>query len=362
MPTEIALWRVDDGRAQPLHSAAMPSENTLEDMIESDPDILGETLLLIGRQVVTTHGGRIDLLAVDAEGIVRVLELKKARTPRDVLAQALDYGSWVQTLSHTAILDLYADYRSDPDVSFEAAFEERFGMPAPEALNVGHRLTVVAAELDPATERILEYLNSFGVPANAVFFRYYADGDSRYLARSWLLDESRTAPATPGKAAPREPWNGRDWYVSFGDGDVRSWEDARAHGFVSAGGGDWFTRTLRGLPIGARVFAYIPGEGYVGVGEVTGLATPFAEARVFGEEGDRLLSASELAGTYRHSGDDSDPSLAEYVVPVRWIRTRDRSKGIKRTGMFANQNSACKLRNTATLDVLNREFDLESTD
>lgn len=74
------------------------------------------------------------------------------------------------------------------------------------------------------------------------------------------------------------------------------------------------------------------------------------------------MSALELVGTYRHSGDDSDPSLVEYVVPVRWIRTRERSKGIKKTGMFANQNSACKLRNTATLDILTREFDLESTD
>ncbi|MFJ3650024.1 MULTISPECIES: endonuclease NucS domain-containing protein [Streptomyces] len=362
MPTEVALWRIEDGEARPLQTAVMPSENSLEDMIESDPDILGETLLIIGRQVHTAHGGRIDLLAIDAEGTLRVLELKKNRTPREVLAQALDYGSWVQTLSHTAILDLYADYRSDRDLGFEAAFEDRFGIPAPEALNTGHRLTIVAAELDAATERIIEYINGLGVPANAVLFRYYADGDARYLARSWLLDEARTAAAATGKAVPREPWNRRDWYVSFGAAEVRSWKDARTYGFISAGGKNWFTRTLRGLPVGARVFAYIPGEGYVGVGEVTGHATPFTDARVTFDGTDQLLSELELEGTYRHPDDVTDPAAVEYIVPIRWLSTRARSEAFKKPGLFANQNTACKLRNRATLDVLYEEFDLGTTD
>lgn len=60
------------------------------------------------------------------------------------------------------------------------------------------------------------------MPANAAFLRYYADGGGRYLARSWLLDESRTAPASAGKAAPLEPWNRRDWYFSFGDDGART--------------------------------------------------------------------------------------------------------------------------------------------
>ncbi|MFC8338292.1 hypothetical protein ACFUJX_15030 [Streptomyces rubiginosohelvolus] len=364
MPTEVALWRIEeDGKAQPLAAAVMPSENSLEDMIESDPDILGETLLMIGRQVHTANGGRIDLLAIDAEGIIRVLELKKHRTPREVLARALDYGSWVQTLSHTAILDLYADYRSDRGLGFEAAFEDRFGIPAPEALNTGHRLTIVAAELDAATERIIEYINGFGVPANAVLFRYYADGDARYLARSWLLDEAHTAAAATGKAVSREPWNGRDWYVSFGADDVvRSWDDARTYGFTSAGGKNWFTRTLRSVPVGARVFAYIPGEGYVGVGEVAGPGAPFTDARIAFDGIDQPLSGLDLEGTYRHSDDDTDPDAVEYVVPIKWLSTRVRSEAFKKPGLFANQNTACKLRNRATLDALYEEFDLGTVD
>jgi hypothetical protein len=221
--TEVALWRVDEGRPRRLSSAALSAERDLETFIEQDPDILGERLLLIGRQVRTAHGGVIDLLAVDAEGALHVLELKRDKTAREVLAQALDYGSWVGTLSHTAILAIHAGY--DESTTFEAAFEERFGAPPPEELNTAHSLTIVAARLDDATERILGYLGDFGVPVNAVFFTYFEDEDRRYLAREWLRDESAAEPALRGTGATREPWNGTDWYAAFGEDQIRSWDN-----------------------------------------------------------------------------------------------------------------------------------------
>lgn len=49
------------------------------------PSLLGERLLVIGRQVKTPHGKLIDLLAMDGEGNLHVLELKRDKTPRDVV-------------------------------------------------------------------------------------------------------------------------------------------------------------------------------------------------------------------------------------------------------------------------------------
>jgi hypothetical protein len=34
------------------------------------------------------------VLGVDVEGRIHVIELKRDRTPREVVAQILDYGSW----------------------------------------------------------------------------------------------------------------------------------------------------------------------------------------------------------------------------------------------------------------------------
>ena len=118
---DIGLWRLDAGM-QRLSPSGMPSEKRLEDLIESDPSVLGAPLLIIGRQVPTSSGKFVDLLALDAEGAVHVLELKRDRTPRDVVAQTLDYGSWVQELSHEDVLEIYARYNDSK--ALEVAFEE----------------------------------------------------------------------------------------------------------------------------------------------------------------------------------------------------------------------------------------------
>jgi len=47
----------------------------------------------------------------------------------------------------------------------------------------------VASELDPTSDRIIEFLaESYDVPINAVFFGHFADGGCEYLARTQLLD------------------------------------------------------------------------------------------------------------------------------------------------------------------------------
>lgn len=343
MPVDIGLWRLDGGEAQRLAPTSMPSERRLEDLIESDPSVLGSPLLIIGRQVPTSSGKFVDLLALDADGAVHVLELKRDRTPRDVVAQTLDYGSWVQELSHEDVLDIHAAYNDGK--ALEVAFEECFGAGPPEELNSGHYLTIVAADLDHESERIVNYLaGTFGVPVNAAFFRYFTDGDRQYLARTWLREQMQD-PGPKSRAAARhnEPWNGKDWYVSFGEEPARHWEDARRLGFVSAGGGEWYSRSLRSLPEGARIWVCIPKTGYVGVGEVTGPATRFDDSH-FRED-------PNMQATYRHdNGED------EWVVPVEWIETLPREKAVWEKGMYANQNTATKLRNSFTLQRLHAAF------
>ncbi|MDX3265572.1 endonuclease NucS [Streptomyces sp. MI02-2A] len=80
MPLEFGLWRVDDKPVK-VATRPMPLESRLEALIEADPEILGNPLLLIGRQVPTSHGKVVDLLAMDADGSLHVLELKRDRTP-----------------------------------------------------------------------------------------------------------------------------------------------------------------------------------------------------------------------------------------------------------------------------------------
>lgn len=362
MPVEMRMWRIDGDEPRALTTAVLPSEAALEDFLAKDPSLLGMRLLVIGRQVRTPHNKLIDLLAIDSDGNLHVLELKRDKTPRDVVAQVLDYGSWVTTLTREQVTDLAADHLTG--TTFEAAFEEVFGSAPPDELNGELQLTVVATDLDAGSERIITYLRDFGVPINAAFFSYLEDDGRRYLARSWLAtpEDGAATSAPSGKKGKRADWNGRDWYVSFGDGLGRSWEDGRQYGFISSGGGVWYSRSLRSLPVGARVNVYLPGHGYVAVGETLAEAARFDTGVVLIDGAWVPVADQELHDTYRNGdpGQAQTDDIAEYVVPVRWIASRPKSEAYRESGMFASQHSACKLRQRFTLERLAAHFGLDT--
>ena len=77
-------------------------------MIVAAPEILLNDWMLIGRQEKTAYGKIVDLLAIAPDGSLVLIELKRNQTPWDVVAQALDYASWVEQLDAAEILHLRA--------------------------------------------------------------------------------------------------------------------------------------------------------------------------------------------------------------------------------------------------------------
>lgn len=350
------MWRIEDGKAVPVERSSLANERLLEEILEDDIALLGlpNPLLVFGRQVVTEYSGRVDLLCVDQEGTLYVVEIKKERTPREVVAQAMDYGYWVRDLGYDDVRDIYARHR--PGGDFDEAFRQAFHEEPPETINAGHELVIVASALDPASERIVTYAQSLGVPVNVVFFQTFQQDGAQLLTRTWLIDPiEETASRAPGQAKKQKaPWNGKDWYVNFGESEHRNWEDARTYGYVSAGGGPWYSGTLRNLPVGGRVFVNLAPKGYVGVGVVSGDAVPAREFKVKHDGKDvRLLDTPHQAPGLadRAALEDED---TEWMVPVRWIKTVSADQAITFKGKYGNQNPVTKLR-----DALTRETVLE---
>lgn len=360
MPIEVGIWRLGD-TLERIRMSALDSEAKLEKTLEADLSILRAELLLLGRQVPTAFGKFIDLLAIDQTGNLIVIELKKSRTPRDVVAQLLDYGSWVQSLSYEQVATIYSESHSGQ--KFEVGFADQFGTNPPEAINQSHELVLVSSELDSSTERIIDYLtSSYGVPINAVFFRYFQDGDREYLARTWLIDPEEVEAKTVKSGAKKgvETWNGRDFYVSLGegDGDGRNWDDCRRFEFISGGGGRWYSQTLAMLFVGARVFVNIPKTGYTGVGIVTQSVVPVSDYRVTVDGTEMPLLAAPLQAT-RMGVNASNPDLSEYVVGVKWLKAVPRGEAYWEKGLFAIQHTACRLRNKFTIERLCQHFGID---
>jgi hypothetical protein len=167
---------------------------------------------------------------------------------------------------------------------------------------------------------------------------FVKDVDREYLARAWLRDPNQSIqPASEALS-----WN-REFYGSFGEYDDRSWEEARKFGFFSAGGGAWYSRTLNMLNPGDRVWARVPGKGYVGVGRVLARPVPVDDFKVELEGKMRPIVdvAPVIARAHRYA---DNPETAEYVVAMDWTKTVPVSQAIHETGLFGNQNSIARPR------------------
>ncbi len=369
MPIDTGVWRID-GDVRRIHPQPLDFEKRLEDILDRDITIASPNWLVIGRQVSTAHGKFIDLLAMDPDGNLIVVELKRDRTYRDIVAQVLDYGSWIRSLQDDQLQRIYQDYvrryrTNASSDSLDEAFKARFAVSRlPDELNNAHELVIVASELDPSTERIVDYLaDQYGVQINAIFFRVYRDGDAEFLVRAWLRAPTEVATPTERELAGSSgEWN-REYYVSFGHyPGHRDWAEARRYGFVSAGGGPWYTRTLNMLEPGARIWVNIPQHGYAGVAEVTESAVPIDEFTIRDDDGTstRLLDVKDVS-TRGVATIADDPETAEYVVRVKWIHTVPLGEAVREKGFFGNQNTVAQPRSgkwAHTIERLKKRFDL----
>ena len=357
MSVQHAIWKVGE-QPTALVGGRLASEDQLEEMIVKDINILSADWMLIGRQMHTRSNGVPDLLAIARDGSLVLIELKRDQTPRDTIAQALDYGSWVDKLGADEIASIYSKFSNGRTLS--EGFKERFNTVLDEdQLNNSHQMVVVASQLDALSERIVQYLSDRDIPINVLFFQVFKDGENQYLSRSWMIDPAETQinTANTTKGEDREPWNG-EYYVSYGGWEARSWEEARKYGFISAGGGAWYSRTLDLLEPGSRVWVQVPGSGYVGVGRVTGPVVKLADFKVPTPNGEQpAVEVLKFADSFLVEA--QDPEKVEHFVPVEWIHTIPESEAVKEVGLFGNQNTVC--RPTApkwrhTVEVLKGRF------
>ena len=324
-----------------LSEARLPSEALLEEMIISQPQMLSDQWMIIGKQELTGLGGRIDLLAIAPDSSLILIELKRDRTPREVVAQTIDYATWVEKLTLESINKIYTHFSKGRNL--EEDFRARFETSIDEInLEQSHQLVIVATSLDASSERIVNYLANRGIAINVLFFQVFNTDSGQLISRDWLMDPEKTqtdAIADTAKAE-REPWNG-EYYVSFGHSEARSWEEARQYGFICGGGGSWYSGTLRLLKERDRVWVNVPGSGFVGVGIVQSESTPLVDFVLDRNDGTAVPAQTLLSKANYHLEFIDNPDRCEYFVRVRWIATVPLDHAIQEVGMFGNQNTVC---------------------
>jgi hypothetical protein len=250
----------------------------------------------------------------------------------------LDYAEWVSHLTAERLVQIYARFSNGGKL--DEAFQAKFGEPLDEdSLNQSHQIVIVAAELDPSSERIVTYLNARNIAINVMFFQVFEHGGEQLLSRAWLIDpiETQVNVERTSRGENKEPWNG-EFYASYGD---RDWESARKFGFISGGGRAWYSRTLKLLQPGDRVWVKIPRTGYVGVARVLEPVVSGDNFYVSTDQGNEQIF-KVIANPERYLKFAHDTERAEYFVRVEWLDTRAEANAINEVGMFGNQNTVCR--------------------
>jgi hypothetical protein len=206
---QLRLWKIGKKETlEELTRTKLDFEGRIEEWIASDISLIDSNLLVIGRQVQTDYGGYIDLLCIDSKANLVILELKRDLTPREVTAQALDYASWVRDLSLDRIAEIANDFLGDSG-PLETAFLRKYNEELPEVVNESHSMIVVASDIDPSTERIMNYLSdTYGVSINAVQFQYFRQSDGQELfARLFLLEPETVESQARSKSTSKRRKN-----------------------------------------------------------------------------------------------------------------------------------------------------------
>jgi hypothetical protein len=101
-----------------------------------------------------------DLLGLDKDGNLVIIELKKGRTSREVVAQLLEYAAWANDLSSDKIYEIAENYikKIHNDTKLENLFFDTFETDYFPVLNQSIRLFIAAEDISSSVAKVLRFL------------------------------------------------------------------------------------------------------------------------------------------------------------------------------------------------------------
>ena len=223
----MPLWKVSGDKATPVIETSFKKQKILESRVEewvaANPDLLGEPLLVIGRQVVIHEiNDRIDLLALDRQGKVVVIEIKREDITAPVDIQGLRYASYVSGWKKDDLQRVAAEYIGEDDDDFEleakfAEFAESEGTDEETPLNEDQRIVIVGQRVKNRLGSVALWLREKGVDIKLIELHPFLDGDEMYIEPIVIIPPPSTEKWERVGGRPKDdqkPWltDGPAWH------------------------------------------------------------------------------------------------------------------------------------------------------
>lgn len=163
-------------------------EKDLENILEKNPQYFFEesNILIVGRQIATNFNTFIDLLGIDKNGNTIIIELKRDKTPRETIAQILEYASFIENLDYKQINSIFQNYYGN-EVDLEDYHREYFSKEENEldgheigwndsigvSFNKSTKLLIIAQTITKEIKQTAIYLRKFGLDIYCLEFKYF---------------------------------------------------------------------------------------------------------------------------------------------------------------------------------------------
>lgn len=185
----MPIFKVQNGTLKKLNILSLDKEKNLQSLLEAN---LMEVLELrfLATEYVTTAGGRIDSVAIDANGAPVIIEYKRNRND-NVINQALSYLKWLKTQKPAFFEKLVQD-----QLGKDVADKIKLDWNNPRVICIAERYS----KFDIDTVEV--------VPLRIELFKYrYYEGDIFGLERVNVGDQvekpEQTKPAGDSLEAPK---------------------------------------------------------------------------------------------------------------------------------------------------------------
>jgi hypothetical protein len=223
----MPLWKITDSGPKLLPETRLKEEKLLErhfeDWIAADPSLLGEPLLIIGRQVlIPDTKDRLDLLALDSQGAAVIIELKRDQLKDPVDVQALRYASYISKWNFEDFESLATNYLNkvgDPEFNFNELFEsfcEESGINEVPDLNSDQRIIIVGSAVRDKLGSVALWLRDHRVDITLIEVQVYKEGKELIIEPAVIVPLQVSKFKDVGKIRSEgTPWmtNGMVWHL-----------------------------------------------------------------------------------------------------------------------------------------------------
>ena len=199
MSAEPQLFRIDPKTRQSesiteveFARLGFQERRHIQEWIAANPSILGDDLLIIGKEFsgFDKTNERLDLLAVDADGTLVVIELKRDHSGTDAHWQAIKYASYFRQAKQDDIVRMLADYSKESEDAAVNTLLQHIGADDLGALNNDQRIILASHRFAPEVTSAALWLNERVDEENlitCVQLTPYQDGDALYIQANTII-------------------------------------------------------------------------------------------------------------------------------------------------------------------------------